>query len=510
MASHVRLTDIQAIHSDEGMLGVIEASRQIGFAALRAYFIMGVPERAERGGHAHKRLRQCFVCLRGQVTVDITCRGETESFTLGGPEGGPEGGRWQALQLEAGCWRVLRDMTPDTIVLVMASDEYDEGDYIRDLGEFAAWEEQQAATIPYIDLRRYEREVPAIDAAVVQSVRAGHYIGGETVTRFEHAFAELCGAAGAVGVGNGLDALAIALRARDIGAGDEVIVPAHTFIATALAVDAVGATPVLVDVEGDTGLLDVALVEAAITERTRAVIPVHLYGHPVDMDALAAICTPRGLFLLEDAAQAHGALYKGRPCGGLGDMAAFSFYPTKNLGAMGDAGGVVSSDGALLDWARSYANYGAQRRYHHDIVGSNSRLDPMQAAVLLAKLPYLGRWNERRRALADRYRAGLAGVPWLKLPAVRAWAEPVWHVFPVQVPAERRAAAIDALTAAGIGSNIHYPVPIHRQACYAGRFPDAFPVADRLTASVLSLPLDPTHSDDEIDRVIDAIRAMEG
>jgi dTDP-4-amino-4,6-dideoxygalactose transaminase len=396
---------------------------------------------------------------------------------------------------------------------VLASDEYDEADYIRDRGEFEAWQrgEDPVVGVPYIDLARQSDAVgPQLERAIRRVIKSGRLIGGPEVERFEAAFAAHCGADCAVGVGNGLDALSLTLRAWGIGPGDEVIVPAHTFIATALAVEAVGAELVLADVEADTGLLDAARVAAAITPRTRAVLPVHLYGHPVDMDALRAIIPERGVRILEDAAQAHGARYKGRPCGALGDAAGFSFYPTKNLGALGDGGAVTTRDPGLAAEIRRLANYGASTKYRHEVLGGNSRLDPLQAAALGVKLERLEAWNQRRRALAAMYLAGLAGVEGLGLPAVRAWAEPVWHVFAVRAPG-RRAALQTFLESNGVGTNIHYPTPIHRQPCYDGRWkPGAFPVAEAQANSLLSLPLDPMHTDQEIQFVIDKVRAFFG
>jgi dTDP-4-amino-4,6-dideoxygalactose transaminase len=326
------------------------------------------------------------------------------------------------------------------------------------------------------------------------------------VAAFEARFARYCETRCMVGVGNGLDALGVALRAWRIGEGDEVIVPAHTFVATALAVEAAGATPVLVDVEADTGLIDPARVAEAITPRTRAVIPVHLYGHPADMDALRAVIGGRDIRILEDACQAHGARYKGRACGSLGEAAAFSFYPTKNLGALGDGGAIATADPALAQAARMIASYGASRKYHHEVGGRNSRLDALQAAVLDVKLDHLDAANARRSALALRYFLGLADLRGLRLPTVRVWAQPVWHVFPVQAPGRRDELAA-FLAEHGVETNIHYPTPVHLQPCYAARWAAGdFPVAEALAGSVLSLPLDPMHSDPEIDYVIARVR----
>ena len=502
-ADIVRVVDLQTIPMDNGTLSVAEVSKHIGFPVHRTYIISEVPEGQSRGGHGHRNLRQCFICVKGAAELVVTRGGRSQAVTLGAAP--------QAVVVGPGCWRDLGRFSADAVVFVLASDEYDETDYIRDRAAFAAWERDEAAiaSVPYLDLSRQMDEVgPDIELAMRRVVKSGRFIGGAEVERFEADFAAYCQGGHMVGVGNGLEALSLTLRAWGVGPGDEVIAPAHSFIATALAVDAVGARPVLVDVEPDTGLIDVGQVAAAITPRTRAVLPVHLYGHPVDMDGLRAALGGRDILILEDAAQAHGARYKGRRCGALGDAAAFSFYPTKNLGALGDAGGVVTGDRQCADRLRRLANYGSTVKYVHEDLGGNSRLDPLQAAVLSVKLERLDRWNDRRRALAALYLDGLAGIAGLELPAVRSWAEPVWHVFAVRAPG-RREALRAYLEAHGVGVNIHYPAPMHLQPCYAGRWRRGqFPVAEALSASLLSLPLDAQHTDAEIRFVIDQVRAF--
>jgi dTDP-3-amino-3,4,6-trideoxy-alpha-D-glucose transaminase len=495
----VRISKVQIEESNNGILGIVQASQQIGFVPRRMYFIKGVPQGGIRGAHAHKRLRQCFICLSGGVTLELVRQGKTYSCRLDSSD--------IALTLEPGCWRNLKDMDHDTIVLVLASDEYDPEDYIRDFAAFEQWERSKATHLPYLDLVRH-RSMVALDGPVLDCLDSGQFIGGPALASFEREFSNYCAVNSCVGVGNGLDALTLALRAAGVGPGDEVIVPAHTFIATVLAVDAVGAIPVLADVERETGLLDPKSVRAALTERTRAVIPVHLYGHPVDMDAITEAVAGRSMFILEDAAQAHGARYKGRRCGSLGDAAAFSFYPTKNLGAVGDGGCVTTASQSFAEKVRSLGNYGASQKYLPERLGSNSRLDPIQARVLSAKLPHLDKWNERRRELAKRYFDGLQQLPGLALPVVRPWAEPVWHVFPVRVGGNGRAALAAHLAREGIGTGIHYPLPIHHQPCYSQWRHRVYPAAEAWAASTLSLPLDPTHSDEEIDRVIAAIRGF--
>jgi len=499
----VQLVELQTIPMPNGILGVAEVSKHIGFPVHRAYYIRDVPTGESRGAHGHKALRQCFLCLRGSVSLAISKNGRTETVRLTRPS--------QAAVVSAGCWRDLSDFSEDSVVIVLASDEYDEADYIRKYDDFVRWDagDDPVTSVAYLDLSRTAQALGAeMELAMRRVVRSGCLIGGPEVAAFEARFAAYCGAERMVGLGNGLDALVIALKAWGIGPGDEVIVPAHTFVATSLAVDEVGATQVLVDVEPDTGLMDVGKLGALITERTRAIVPVHLYGHPVDMDGLRTAIGGRDIRVLEDACQAHGARYRGRRCGGLGDAAAFSFYPTKNLGALGDGGALVTADAATAEAARMIANYGSREKYRHEVAGRNSRLDPLQAAVLSAKLDHLDAWNARRSQLALRYFLRLADVRGLELPAVRAWAEPVWHVFPIRAPGVRD--ELQAFLAeGGVGTNIHYPTPVHLQPCYAGRWREGdFPVAEALGKSLLSLPLDPTHTDREIDFVIARVRAF--
>lgn len=348
-------------------------------------------------------------------------------------------------------------------------------------------------TIPFLDLRAAYLELKhEIDAAIARVLDSGWYILGPEVESFEAEWAEYCGASHAVGVGNGLDALTLALRALEIGPGDEVIVPSNTYIATWLAVCAVGATPVPVEPDLATYNIDTALIPAAITPRTKALLPVHLYGQPADLDAIIAIARDHGLRVLEDAAQAHGASYKGRRIGSHGDAVAWSFYPGKNLGALGDGGAVTTNDPELADRLRMLRNYGSRVKYVNQAKGFNSRLDPIQAAVLRVKLNVLDEWNARRKAIAEQYLALLASqASHFALPAVPDYADSVWHLFVVRHP--QRDALAQRLTAAGIGNLIHYPIPPHRQGAYAdsGFGEGAYPIAERIAEEVLSLPIGP-------------------
>jgi len=342
---------------------------------------------------------------------------------------------------------------------------------------------------PFLDLQRVNAaHVEAIAAALVRVAASGRYVLGPETDAFEAEFAAYCGVRHCVGVANGLDALQLILLAHGIGAGDEVIVPSHTFIATWLAVSQCGAQVVPVEPVAATGNLDAERVRAAVTPRTRAIIAVHLYGQCADMAALRAIADEHGLRLIEDAAQAHGAKLHGRRAGGLGDAAGFSFYPGKNLGALGDGGAVTTDDDQLAQRLRVLRNYGSPRKYQHDVMGVNSRLDDMQAAVLRVKLRTLDADNAARRAAAAIYLDELRDTP-LLLPQVTAGAEPVWHLFVVRCA--ERAALQGALDARGIGHLVHYPIACHRQRAYAGQRWPALPIAERLAAQVLSLPMAP-------------------
>lgn len=361
-------------------------------------------------------------------------------------------------------------------------------------------------TVPFLDLAAATAELRAgIDAAIARVLSSGWYIGGAEVEAFEREFAGFVEARHAVGVGNGLDALHLALRALGVGPGDEVIVATNTYIATWLAVTMTGATPVPVEPCDKTHNLDPARIEQAITSRTKAILPTHLYGLPADLDPILSIARRRGLKLVEDAAQAHGARYKGRRIGAHGDAVCWSFYPGKNLGALGDAGAVTTDDPDLAERIRVLGNYGSRRKYVNEVAGVNSRLDPLHAAVLRVKLPYLDEWNGRRAAIAGFYRRELAGLP-LGLPSVPDWASPAWHLFVVQA-AERDLLA-RSLAEQGVQTLVHYPIPPHLQGAYAGLGLNrgAFPVAERLADNVLSLPLGPHLSQSEAETVVRGVR----
>ncbi len=362
--------------------------------------------------------------------------------------------------------------------------------------------------VPFLDLQRInERHRAAYQAALSRVLDSGRVLLGEETAAFEREFAAWCGTSHCVGVGNGFDALHLVLRAWGIGAGDEVIVPSHTFIATWLAVSEVGAVPVPVEPAPEGCNIDPARVEAAITPRTRAIIAVHLYGRPAPMRELSEIARRHGLKLLEDAAQAHGAQLGGRPCGSLGDAAAFSFYPGKNLGALGDGGAVTTNDLALAERVRRIANYGSSVKYQHELAGVNSRLDELQAAFLRERLRVLDADNAHRRRVAQAYLAGLAGLPGLTLPAGdEADRISAWHLFVVRHT--HRDALAELLAARGVSTLVHYPLPIHRQGAYADTLlsQQSLPLADAWAREALSLPIGPTLTDKEVGSVLAAVR----
>lgn len=348
---------------------------------------------------------------------------------------------------------------------------------------------------PYIELRN------KIDAAVTRVLDSGWYILGPEVEAFEKEYANYCEAGNCIGVGNGLDALHLALLAMGVGPGDEVIVPSNTYIATWLAVSQCGATPVPVEPDEATYNIDPARIEAAITPRSKVILPVHLYGQPADLDPILEIALRYGLKVLEDGAQAHGARYKGKRLGGHGDAVAWSFYPGKNLGALGDGGAVTTNDPEIADRIRVLRNYGSRVKYVNEVRGFNSRLDPIQAAVLRVKLQHLDTWNERRQVIASFYQKNLNKTG-LILPYVPEWAEPVWHLFVIRHA--RRDTLQQRLAEAGIATLIHYPIPPHKQGAYAdhGFHPDEFPLASRMADEVLSLPIGPQLSKEQYSVVL--------
>jgi len=361
--------------------------------------------------------------------------------------------------------------------------------------------------VPFLDLKEpYEEIGSQLDEAYRRVMQSGWYIMGEECQAFEQEFATFCGVQHCVGVGNALDGLHILLRAMSIGRGDEVIVPSNTYIATWLAVSQSGATVVPVEPDERTFNIDPKHISAAITGRTRAIMPVHLYGQPAAMDEINEIARNHNLKVIEDAAQAHGALYKDRRAGSLGDAAAFSFYPTKNLGAIGDGGAITTNDADLADRVRTLRNYGSRKKYYNEVRGFNSRLDELQAAFLRVKLSHLDDWNQKRTSAAAYYHRGLAGVSDIVLPTITSESSSVWHVFTLRHELRNELQAY--LEGEGVGTLIFYPVPPHQAEAYndAGWREEDFPLATKLAREVLSIPISPYISRETQDYVIDAIR----
>mgnify|MGYP002629277904 CR=1 FL=1 len=361
--------------------------------------------------------------------------------------------------------------------------------------------------VPFLDLNACYRELqPDLEEAVLRSLRSGCYVGGNEIQAFENEFADFTEAQFCVAVSNGLAALHLALKALGVQPGDEVIVPSNTFIATWLAVSECGAVPVPVEPHPLTCNVDTDLIEAAITELTKVIIPVHLYGQPADMDAVLSVARRHGVSVLEDAAQAHGARYKGHRIGAHGDIVAWSFYPGKNLGALGDAGAITTNNPELADRVRVLRNYGSRQRYVNEVQGYNSRLDPVQAAVLQVKLVHLNEWNARRSQVAARYTGAFAETG-LLLPTVPDWADPVWHLYCIRHPQRDRLRHL--LADKGVETLIHYPIAPHLQAAYSGLgySKGSFPLAELMADSLISLPIGPAMNDMQVAHVILSVQA---
>jgi dTDP-4-amino-4,6-dideoxygalactose transaminase len=357
--------------------------------------------------------------------------------------------------------------------------------------------------IPFLDLKRINQpHLEQIREANERVLHSGWYILGQEVEHFERQFADFCGTRHCIGVANGLDALTLVLKAWDFPANSEVIVPSNAYIASVLSVTLANLIPVWVEPDPNTYLLDPACIEAAITDRTRAILPVHLYGRCCDMGPIREVADKYGLTILEDAAQAHGAAYNGKQAGNLGDAAGWSFYPSKNLGALGDAGAITTNDDVLADRIKALRNYGSSQKYVNNFIGHNSRLDELQAAILAAKLPSLMSENKRRRTLAELYLTGIAN-PDVLLPPADQLEQDVWHLFVIRHP--RRDILRTFLLERGIGTDVHYPIPPHRQHAYRQYAHCSLPISEQLHDEVLSLPLNPSLTDEEVIYIIDTI-----
>ena len=500
-----QIIDVRSFSDDRGTLNVVEASKELGFVCERLYWIYDVNDEESRGHHAHKGLSQFILAASG--SFKITLKGFKTQFDF------ELNRRDQGLLIPPGYWREMHDFSNDACCIVLASHEYDTDDYINDEDEYLEWVEQREKNpdVPFIDFKRlYQHlEVP-LQQAQKRVLERGYYIQGNEVDIFENSFADYCGTKHCIGVGNGLDAMTMLLRAHDIGSGDEVIVTANSYIATALSVSLAGAIPVFVDCDNQTYNMDVDALSDKITERTKAIIPTHLYGQAADIDTIRTIADThnKDIRIFEDSAQAHGALYRGKKCGNLADGAIFSFYPTKNLGAIGDAGAITINDDEIAKKLRYLGNYGSTERYKHDILGVNSRLDEIQAAILSVKLPYLDGWIDARRKLAEIYIQKLGDIEQIVLPHVPNFAGPVWHVFCVRLQGAERNDLTKFMSENGVGYNIHYPISIPAQGAYADlkTDPSIYAISEAYSKSIISLPLDAYHTENEVMRVCDVIK----
>ena len=493
------LVDLQKIDGpNDTCLIVAQSGKEIPFHVRRNYLVVTGGESQSRGAHAHKKLWQLIIVSHGEAQINFEGATGKHQFTLAHCH--------QGIIVPPGYWRDII-MKPQSMLSVLASDEYDEQDYIRDYDEFQQWlaVKHTITHVPFLALDRCHDALRLpIERALMQELMKNDFVKGDAVRAFEQNFAKHCNVKHAIGCGNGFDALYLALRAQGIGENDEVIVPANSFVASALAVEQCGAKSVFIDCDNQSYGLDIDRLEQLITPNSKAIIAVHLYGIPLDMDRVMAVADKHQLFVLEDAAQAHGADYKGRRIGSLGHAAAFSFYPTKNLGALGDAGAVVTDDDELARNIRLLGNYGSEQKYEYQQAGINSRLDSMQAAVLDIKLGYLDEWNHKRRLLAEIYHNELESCDGVHLPVIAAHATPVWHLYPIrlkQAEIGMRETFLKHLTEHNIGYGLHYPVPIHQTVAYqnlAYNRQQKFPNTENLAMSEVSLPMSPFLTTDEI------------
>jgi dTDP-4-amino-4,6-dideoxygalactose transaminase len=502
--------EFESRDAKDGRLLALEAGREVPFPIARVYCVFAGDSPQVHGRHAHRRGEQVLVCLSGWCKVTLDDGHRRREFLLDRPDRG--------LRVGPLLWEEFR-FASRAVLLALCDTPYDPADQIHSYEDYLALVSGQAVPaeprmsdttpppIPFLDLKRVnDRYASQVTDAIINVRERGLHIGGPEVERFETEFAAYCGTRHCVAVGNGYDALRLMLRASGLQPGDEVLVPANTFVASILAIMDAGLQPVLVEPDPDTFLMDPSHAARCITSRTRAVLAVDLYGRCDGLKPLRELAAQHGLLLFEDAAQAHGASYEGAKAGSWGKAAAFSFYPTKNLGALGDAGAVTTDDDRLASDLRALRNYGAEHKNVHRLPGVNSRLDELQAAVLRVKLPYLDQDNARRRAIAHVYLEQVRN-PQLCLPA--APSDPsahVWHLFVVRCP--RREALRHHLAARGIGTAVHYPTPPHHQPALAPLAHLSLPVTEQLHREVLSLPLHPALTEEQVTRVVEALNSF--
>jgi dTDP-3-amino-3,4,6-trideoxy-alpha-D-glucose transaminase len=489
--------------TSDNILSFLE-TEDIGFVVERIYYLKNASESLCRGNHAHKKLKQVFIAISGSFNIELEGYGKKYQYSLDNSS--------TALYLPSGYYRFIKNFSKDAVCLVLASAPYQEEDYIRDYKEFLDWQSAQGK-VTVVDFTNLDREQeflePHLSIAIRNVLSTNHFILGNYLKKFEEEFAQYCGTKYAIGVANGLDALRLILKVMGIGSGDEVIIPSHTFIATALAVQAVGAKSVFVDINNETYNIDPKLIEAAITPRTKAIIPVHMHGLPCDMESINKVGKKFGLKVIEDSAQAHGAMINGQKCGSFGDAAAFSFYPTKNLGCYGDGGMITTSDDELAEKLYALRNYGSKIKYIHEIAGLNSRLDEIQAAALSVKLPYLDSWNEKRAEIAKHYMEALRDVGGVILPKTPDNMVHTYHHFVIMVrDKNQRNALQNYLKSKSIATVIHYPKPLHLEQIFDVPNKYRCTNSEIFSDTTISLPMSPFSKDEEVDYVVENIRAF--
>ena len=486
---------------DRGQLVALEEFKDIPFKIKRVYYMYDTGEGVRRGYHAHKNLEQILICIHGTCKILLDNGKEKKVVPLEKP--------YEGLYVANNMWREMFDFSPDAVLLVLASESYDESDYIRNYDDFLEFIKVNRMKIPFATFKPMHDEIRKdLDQAYNKVIDSNYFIQGKECELFEKEFADYCNAKYCVGVATGLDALYLILRAMNIGNGDEVIVPSNTYIATALAVSYCGAKPIFVEPELETYNINPALIEEKITDQTKAIIAVHLQGRPADMDTVNEIAKKHNLYVIEDAAQAHGTEYKGQKVGTLSDAAGFSFYPGKNLGALGDGGAVVTNNKEIADKVRALGNYGSDYKYHHIYKGTNSRLDEIQSAFLRCKLPHLDKWNEYRRNVANKYFEGIKN-PLIKLPLKDSEDyRHIYHVFVIRC--DKRDELEKYLNENGIGTVKHYPIPMHLQEAYKDLNikEGSLPIAEEISKTVLSIPMYYGMTDEEVNYVIDKLNAF--
>ncbi len=509
MIVNTKMIDLPVYKDNYGSLVPIEQLKDIPFEIKRVYYIYDVEDKMRRGYHSHRDLEQALICVHGSVKIMVKTPDAQEDILLDDPT--------KALLIGPMVWREMYDFSSDAVLLVLASELYTVSDYIRDYSQYELeakdwfssekkYTMERSKKMMQVPFSTFDRMHKAVRNEMIEKFEEiydkGWFIQGSECELFEKEFASWNGSSYAVGVATGLDALYLSLKALEIGAGDEVIVPSNTFIATALAVSYAGAKVVLVDPDEKTYNLSGNGIEAAITDKTKAIIAVHLYGQTAEMDEIMEIARKHHLKVVEDCAQAHGATYKGEKAGTFGDVGCFSFYPGKNLGALGDGGAIITNNKELADKIRALGNYGSAKKYQHIYKGTNSRLDELQAGFLRIKLTHLHEYNEQRNVYAKKYLEGIHNSK-IKLPQIGENRTHIWHIFAVMC--DTRDEFQQYLKDHGITTVCHYPIAIADQMAYSNECLQKTAFAEYNASHELSLPMYAGMADEEINYVIETI-----